>query len=173
MLNEDQENLINMPGEKKHSKTISDLQEGGAKETPYHQGESEFQMNSGTSSSDEDFGFGYEGGAESGANMSNLAAAIRKTTENLTTDGDDKDMRKEDSDDEEGYSIEHMYVDFRQVFLQAHLQNILGKPKYQVIHEKLNKHDESTLILKRFYEKEGFTTKLETTQIVSLIYEDY
>ena len=41
-----------------------------------------------------------------------------------------------DSDDENGYTVDHFYVDFRHVFLQANLQNILGKPRYQLVNEQ-------------------------------------
>ena len=59
------------------------------------------------------------------------------------------------------------------MFLQANIQNVLGKPKHQVLSEKQTVNDEKSVILKRFYEKEGFYNNLETTQIISLIYSDY
>lgn len=45
------------------------------------------------------------------------------------SDGDEDD-EEIDSDDDGEFTIDHLHVDFRHVFLQAQLQNILGKPKH-------------------------------------------
>ena len=57
------------------------------------------------------------------------------------------------------------------MFLQANLQNILGKPKYQLINEQILNRD--TIVLKRFYETDGFSTNLEKTQMISMLYEAF
>lgn len=40
---------------------------------------------------------------------------------------------EEEEEEEAEFTITHFYIDFRHAFLQANLQNILGKPKYQVM----------------------------------------
>lgn len=57
--------------------------------------------------------------------------------------------------------------------MQANLQNIYGKPKHQILSERQTSVDEALVILKRFYDNEGFKNNMETTQIISLIYEFY
>jgi hypothetical protein len=60
-------------------------------------------------------------------------------------------------------------------YLQAQLQNILGKPKYQLKQEADPDFlmNVTNLIIKDFYDTEGFNTNLQTTQIFSMIYEFY
>lgn len=45
------------------------------------------------------------------------------------------DNELSDSDEEKEFEVKHYFVDFRHVFLQAHMQIILGKPKYQIKQE--------------------------------------
>jgi len=51
------------------------------------------------------------------------------------------------------------------------LQNILGKPRYQVKQERILTPNSN--IISQFYTSDGFTTNLEKTQVVSLLYDFY
>jgi hypothetical protein len=89
------------------------------------------------------------------------------------TEANEEEAVQNDSDDENGFTVEHYYVDFRHVFLQANLQNILGFPRYQSINDASTGQAFTQKILRRFYETEGFRNNTETTQVVSLIYKYY
>lgn len=91
-------------------------------------------------------------------------------------DDEESEQKQDESDEEEKeFEVEHFYIDWRIVYLQAHLQNLFGKPKYQLKQEKSEEflENENNIIIKSFYETDGFTTNLQSTKIISLIYDFY
>lgn len=92
---------------------------------------------------------------EGGSEAEKKIGDIGKQNSSSEEEQDEQEI-EEDSDDENGFIVQHFYVDFRHTFLQGNLQNILGKPRYQVINEANNASTLRQIVLRRFYENEGF-----------------
>lgn len=95
-----------------------------------------------------------EGGGDSGALVN------RSSTKDAGDNESEGEGRQEDSsdDDEKEFEVQHFYVDWRIIYLQAHLQNLIGKPKYQLKQEKEDEfwENENNIIIKSFYERTAF-----------------